>query len=84
MNDPRSVSTTGTAAFLPEAGAGFIAAIAIGAREVRFVALLVLALAVPVFTAWLSIRTISDRGSIVCYVPEVKGGARIPIASESP
>ena len=84
MNDPRSASTTGTAVSLPEAGDGFIAAIAIGVREVRFVALLVLALAVPAFTAWLSIQTISDRGSIVCYVPEVKGGLRIPIVSESP
>ena len=83
MNVPRSASTTGTAGSLPE-GPRFIAEIATGAREARLVALLVLALAVPAFTAWLSIRTLPARGSIVCYVPELKCESTIPIASESP
>jgi hypothetical protein len=48
------------------------------------VALLVLALAIPVFTAWLSMRSLTGRGSIVCYAPEVKCESVIPNTPEFP
>jgi hypothetical protein len=83
MNVQRSASTTGTAASLPE-DPRFIGEIADGAREASLAALLILALAIPVFTAWLSIRTLSDRGPIVCYVPEVDYKPVITNSPESP
>lgn len=83
MNVPKSATTTGTVGSLPE-GPRFIAEIAAGARETRWVALLVLALVVPAILGWVSIRTLANRGRIVCYVPEMKCGSAIPMTPEFP
>ena len=85
MNDPRSASTTGTDASLPDnQGPRFIGEIAAGARETRLLALLALALVVSAALGLLTVRTLASRGSIVCYVPELKSGSAIPVGSESP
>ena len=85
MNDPRSASTTGTDAFLPDKqGPRFIGQIAAGAREARLVGLLALALVVSAALGLLIVRTLASRGRVVCYVPELKRRPTIPIESESP
>ena len=83
MNDPRSASSTGTAAFLPESPR-FIAEISAGAREASLVALLVLALIVPAVLGLHSMRTLTSRGSIACYVSEVNCKPVMTNSPESP
>jgi hypothetical protein len=58
--------------------------IAAGAREARYVVLLVLALAAPAILGWLSIQAISGRGPIACYVPAATHESAIPDGQESP